>query len=40
MIGPTIVNFNENDVVDLGDGKDLLSIDLTENVSTAASLKI
>ncbi len=35
----TIVNFNENDVVDLGDGKDLLSIDLTENVSTAASLK-
>ncbi len=34
-----ITNFDKDDVIDLGDGKDLLAIDLTADVNTAASLK-
>ena len=34
-----LTNFTKDDVVDLGDGKDLLSIDLNADVNTAASLK-
>ncbi len=34
-----LTNFTKDDVVDLGAGKDLLSIDLNADVNTAASLK-